>query len=79
MSDHDLSSIRASADRYANELAVKVSTPDGQTAEGEVSLTAGGESWWVKAWAKMTAGSGQKPQGSAGAEVTKRWFGGWGG
>lgn len=78
MSDHDLPSILASGERQANELAVKVSTPDGQTAAGEVSVTAGGESWWFKLWAKATAGRGQKTQGSAGAEFSKRWFGSWG-
>ncbi len=50
-------------------------TTDGQSAQGEVAVTASGASWTAKLWARVTAARGAKPTTSAGVEVKARWFG----
>ena len=62
--------------QQAGELGAKVTT-DGKHVDGEVSLTARGQSWAAKLWAKVVAREQAKPNVTAGVEVTKRWFGGW--
>jgi hypothetical protein len=62
--------------QHAGELAAKVTT-DGEQVDGELSATAGGESWSAKLWAKVTAYREAKPDVSAGVEFQKRWFGQW--
>jgi hypothetical protein len=62
--------------KQAGELAATVTT-DGKRVDGEVSVTAQGQSWAAKLWAKVIAREQAKPDVSAGIEVTKRWFGGW--
>lgn len=71
-----LAQAQADAERQAREISVQATT-DGQTASGEASVAVGGDSWWLRAWAKMTAKRGAKTQGEAGISFTKRFFGGW--
>jgi hypothetical protein len=58
--------------QQAGELAAKVTT-DGQRVDGEVSVTAQGQSWAAKVWARVTGQRQAKPDVSAGVEVSKRW------
>jgi hypothetical protein len=69
-------SILKQGQQQAGELAATITT-DGERVDGEVSLTAGGQSWLAKFWAKVTAREQAKPDVSAGVEFQKRWFGGW--
>jgi len=71
-----LTQAQAEAERQAREISVQATT-DGQTASGEASVVVGGDSWWLRAWAKLTAKRGTKAQGEAGVSFTKRFFGGW--
>jgi hypothetical protein len=64
------------AEKQVGELAAKVTT-DGERVDGEVSVTAQGQSWAAKLWAKVIAREQAKPDVSAGVEISKRWFGGW--
>lgn len=68
-----LAQAQAEAERQAREINVQATT-DGQTASGEASVAVGGDSWWLRAWAKLTAKRGAKPQGEAGVSFTKRFF-----
>jgi hypothetical protein len=58
--------------QQAGELAATVTT-DGQRVDGQVSVTAQGQSWAAKLWAKVTAQKQAKPDVSAGVEITKSW------
>jgi hypothetical protein len=58
--------------QQAGELAATVTT-DGQRVDGEVSVTAQGQSWAAKIWAKVTAQKQAKPDVSAGVEISKRF------
>jgi hypothetical protein len=58
--------------QQAGELAATVTT-DGQRVDGQVSVTAQGQSWAAKLWAKVTAQKQAKPYVSAGVEISKRF------
>jgi hypothetical protein len=58
--------------QQAGELAATVTT-DGQRVDGQVSVTAQGQSWAAKLWAKVTAQKQAKPDVSAGVEISKRF------
>ena len=60
----------------SNGLDATVTT-DGRQVQGEVSASHAGESWWMRAWARVTAKKGEKPDTSAGVSAGIRWFGGW--
>lgn len=64
------------AQRQANGLDATITT-DGQSVTGEAAVSHTAERWWVRAWAKVTARSGAKPQTGAGVTLGARWFGGW--
>jgi hypothetical protein len=59
--------------QQAGELAAKVTT-DGQRVDGELSVTAQGQSWAAKVWARVTGQRQAKPDVSAGIDFTKRWL-----
>lgn len=71
-----LQQAEALARTEGNRLDATVTT-DGRQVQGEVSASHAGGSWWVRAWAKVTAKRGAKPDTSAGVQVGMRWFGGW--
>jgi hypothetical protein len=65
-------SILDQGQQQAGELAATVTT-DGQRVDGELSVTAQGQSWAARLWAKVTAQKQAKPDVSAGVEITKRF------
>lgn len=73
VTDKEHTSLLAQAERQAGELAVRVSSPDTKSVEGEVSVSHTGGGWIVRGWAKVKAMAGAKPQASAGIEASKRW------
>jgi hypothetical protein len=58
--------------QQAGELAAKVTT-DGHRVDGELSVTAQGQSWAAKVWARVTGQRQAKPDVSAGVEISKSW------
>ena len=72
-------SILDQGQQQAEQLAVKVTSPDGKQVDGEASLTTGGESWWFTVFGRFSFKRGTQTQKSGGVEFTKRFFGGWGG
>ena len=80
MTDPESASLLRQAEALAkaegNRLDATVTT-DGRQVQGEVSASHAGESWWMRAWARVTARKGAKPDTSAGVSAGIRWFGGW--
>jgi hypothetical protein len=58
--------------QQAGELAATVTT-DGQRVDGQLSVSAQGQSWAARMWAKVTARREAKPEMAAGVEVSKRF------
>lgn len=63
----------ALAQAEGNRLDYRAET-DGQRVEGEVGVSHASDRWWVRAWAKVTAKRGAKPQVGAGIAGTVRWL-----
>ena len=85
MTDPESTSLLRQAEAATIQESLKVQpngldygvTTDGQRVEGEVGVSHASDRWWVRAWAKVTARRGGKPQSGAGVQGGIRWFGGW--
>ena len=82
MTDPESTSLLRQAEAATIQESLKVQpsgldygvTTDGKSVTGEAAVSHTADRWWVRAWAKVTARRGGKPQTGAGITGAVRWL-----